>query len=100
MAITAYFVKKLGVMSVAQFGAVIGLIIGIINGIILTLTIGPSAAIPGGSVVLGVGSGIMMFALNVVSGIIFGFLGGAAIAFIYNFSLNEMGGMVEFEVRQ
>jgi hypothetical protein len=50
-------------------------------------------------VVLGVGSGVMTFALNVIMGIIFGFLGGAVIAFIYNFALGEMGGIgVDLEV--
>jgi len=43
--------------------------------------------------VLGVGSGVMTFALNVFLGIIFGFLGGAVIAFIYNFAPGEMGGI-------
>ena len=78
-------------MSVAQFGAVIGLMIGIINGIILALNIASSSAITTGGV-LGVGSGIMTFALNVIMGIFFGFLGGAIIALIYNFGLGETGG--------
>jgi len=99
MATTTYFIKKLGVMSVAQFGAVIGMIIGIINGIILAFKIGPSAVITTG-VVLGVGSGYMTFAINVILGTVLGFLGGAVIAIIYNFALAEMGGInVELEVR-
>jgi uncharacterized protein YqgC (DUF456 family) len=98
MANTTYFVKKFGVMSVAQFGAVIGMIIGTINGIFLAFKIGPSAIITTG-VVLGVGSGYLTFATNVILGTFAGFLGGAVIAIIYNFALGEMGGIkVELEV--
>jgi hypothetical protein len=61
MATTAYYVKKLGVLSSTKFGATIGMIIGVINGIILAMNIGPSAAVLGGSLALGVGSGIMTF---------------------------------------
>lgn len=101
MATTAFLVKKLGVMSVAKFGAIIGMIIGIINGILLAINVGSSAALIGGSMFLGVGSGIMTFCINVILGTFFGFLGGAVIAFIYNFALGEMGGIeVELEVRQ
>jgi uncharacterized protein YqgC (DUF456 family) len=92
MATTTYFIKKIGVMSVAQFGAVIGMIIGTINGIMPALNIAQSSVITTG-VVLGVGSGIMTFALNVIMGIFFGFLGGAVFAIIYNFGLGETGGI-------
>jgi hypothetical protein len=92
MVTKTYFVKKIGVMSVAQFGAVIGMIIGIINGIILALNIASSAVIKTG-VVLGMGSGIMTLTINVIMGIFFGYLGGAVIAIIYNFALGEMGGI-------
>ena len=98
MATTTYFVKKIGVTSVAQFGAVIGMIMGIIKGIIVALNIASSTAITTG-VFWGVGSGIMTFAMNVVMGILFGFLGGALIAFIYNLApWGEKGGIkVELE---
>jgi hypothetical protein len=101
VATTTYFVKKIGVMSIAKFGALIGMIIGIINGIILAMNIGPSAAIAGRSMFPGVGSGVMTFSLNVILWIIFGFLGGTVIAFIYNFEPGEMGGIeVGLVVRQ
>ena len=101
MATTAYLVKKLGVMSIAKFGAIIGMIFGIINGIILAINVGSSSAIPGGPLVLGAGSGIMTFCINVILMTIFGFLGGAVIAFIYNFAVGEMGGIeVELAIRQ
>jgi hypothetical protein len=101
MATTAYFVKKIGVLSSAKFGATIGMIIGIINGIILAMNIGPSAAVPGGSLALGVSSGIMTFCINVILGFFLGFLGGAVIAFIYNLApWGELGGIeVELEIR-
>jgi len=101
MATTAFLVKKLGVMSVAEFGAIIGMIIGIINGILLAINVGSSASLIGGSMFLGVSSGIMTFCINVILGTFLGFLGGAVIAFIYNFALGQMGGIeVELEVRQ
>ena len=68
MATTTYLVKKIGILSVTQSGAVIGMIIGIIIGIILALTIAPSAVITTG-VVPGAGSGIMTSTVNVIMGI-------------------------------
>ena len=101
MATIVYLVKKLGVMSVAKFGAIIGMIIGIIMGFIIAInTVAPAARI-GGSMVLGVGSGVETFIVNVFLWVIFGFIGGAIIAFIYNFALGEMGGIeIVLEVRQ
>ena len=88
-------------MSVANFGASIGMIIGIINGIITAMKIGPSATLLGGSIVMGVSSGIMTFCINVIIGTFLGFLGGAVIAFIYNIKFRwDTGGIeVELEVR-
>lgn len=86
-------------MSVAEFGAVIGMIIGIIHGIPIAFNIASSSIITTG-MVLGVGSGYMTFVINVIWGAFLGFLGGAVIAFIYNFALAQMGGIkVELEVR-
>ncbi len=101
MATTVYLVKKLGVMSVAKFGAIIGMIFGIIMGLIIAInTVAPAARI-GGSMVLGVGSGVETFVVNVIIGVIFGFIGGAIVAFIYNFALGEMGGIeVNLEVKK
>jgi uncharacterized protein YqgC (DUF456 family) len=101
MVTTAYLVKKLGVMSFAKFGATIGMIIGIIGGIIAAINIGPSAALAGGSMFWGFGSGIMTFCVNVLWGTFLGFLGGAVIAFIYNLApWGEMGGIeVDLEIR-
>jgi hypothetical protein len=98
---TAYLVKKLGVMSIAKFGSIIGMILGIILGLKNAINIVPTASIAGGSMVLGVGSGVMTFVMNVFMGIIFGFIGGAIIAFIYNFALGEIGGIeVDLEVKE
>lgn len=68
------------------------MIIGTINGIILALNIAPSSIITAG-VVLGVGSGIMTFIINVILGTFCGFFGGAVIAWIYNIALGQMGGI-------
>jgi uncharacterized protein YqgC (DUF456 family) len=100
MTTTTYFVKKFGVTSVAQFGAVTGMIIGTVKGIIAALNIAPSSAITA-DVVLGMSSGIMTFCINVVFGFFLGFLAGAVIAFIYNLApWGEKGGIkVELEFR-
>jgi hypothetical protein len=98
---TAYLVKKLGVMSVAKFGSIIGMILGIILGLINAINLVPAASLAGGSIVLGVGSGVMTFAMNVIMGIIFGFIGGAIIALIYNFALVEIGEIeVDLEIKE
>jgi heme A synthase len=60
-----------------------------------------AAAIVGGSMILGVGSGVVTFVMNVFLGVILGFIGGAIAAFIYNIALAEMGGIeVELEAKQ
>ncbi len=88
-------------MSVAKFGATIGMIIGIIGGIIIAINLGPSAALAGGSMFWGVGSGIMTFCVNVLFGSLLGFLGGAVIAFMYNLApWGETGGIeLDLEIR-
>lgn len=101
MATTAYLVKKLGIMSVAKFGAIIGLIYGIIMGLVLAVAGGTAAASLGGSMGLGAAAGIGMFIGSVIMGVIFGFIGGAIVAFVYNFALDTMGGIeVDLEVKQ
>jgi hypothetical protein len=101
MTTTTYFLKKFGVMSVAQFGAVLGMIFGTANGIIVALNLAPPSTITA-DVVLGVSSGIMTFCANVIFGFFLGFLAGAVIAYIYNLTpWGEMGGIkVELEVGQ
>lgn len=93
MTTTAYLVKKLGVMSVAKFGSIIGMILGIILGLINAIKLVPVASLTGDSMIFWVGSGVMTFAMNVIMGIIIGFLSGAIIAFVYNFALGEIGGI-------
>ncbi len=101
MTTTAYLVKKLGVMSVANVGSIIGMIFGIILGLINAINLVPASSIPGDSIVLGLSSGIMTFLINVIMGIFFGFLGGAIIAFIYNFAFSKKGGIeVDLEFRE
>ena len=96
MTTTVYLVKKIGVKSVAMFGAIIGMICGTFLGIVLAMNVGPDVARTGGSLLLGMGSGFMTFALNVILGIISGFIGGAIVAFIYNsdhFPIGDLGGI-------
>jgi hypothetical protein len=99
-------IRRLGVLSFAKMqglmGFVIGLIIGVIYGLIIiaysllgaSLVKGDSAlAIGGGGVVLGI---IVIIAMPIMYGI-FGFIGGAIGALIYNLFAGMVGGL-EIEV--
>lgn len=99
-------INKMGVFSVAKMQAVLGLVIGLIIGIIygafiiLYSLLGASLvggnnglAVGGGGVVIGV---VVMIAVPVIYAI-FGFIGGAIGAFVYNIFAKMIGG-IEMEV--
>jgi hypothetical protein len=104
MATTAYSVKKLGVMSVAWFGAIIGLVGGIIMALIAAVAGGTAAAISAsitGTIGLGATTGIGIFIALVLLGGVFGLIGGVVIAWIYNFTLGPAHGIeLTLEVKQ
>jgi hypothetical protein len=96
----------MGVFSVAKMYAVLGLVIGLIIGIIygaiiiLYSLLGASLvggnnglAVGGGGVVLGI---VVIIAFPIAYGI-FGFIGGAIGAFVYNIFAGMIGG-IEMEV--
>jgi hypothetical protein len=103
MATTAYSIKKLGVMSVAWFGAVIGLVGGIIIALITAIAGGAAAvtaASISGTIGLGATTGIGIFIALVLLGGVFGLIGGVVIAWIYNFALGPAHGIeVDLEVK-
>jgi len=99
-------INKMGVLSVAKMqgimGLVIGLIIGVIYGLIIILYSLLGAGMVGGDAALAVGGGgvvigiIAMIAFPIMYGI-FGFIGGAIGALIYNLFAGMVGG-IEMEV--
>ena len=97
MATTAYMIKKLGVMSVAKFCAILGLIWGIVMGIVVAIGMQRWASYMG---VSPAGSGIAAFIFMIIIGVVGGFIGGAIVAFIYNIILGATGGIeMDLEVK-
>ena len=103
MATTAYSVKKLGVMSVAWFGAVVGLVVGIIMALIAATAGGAAAAMAAsisGTIQVGTAAGVGIFIALVLLGGVFGLIAGAVIAAIYNFALGPSNGIeIHIEVK-
>jgi hypothetical protein len=92
MAMTAYMIKKLGVVSVAKFCAVFGLIWGFFMGLVVAFGAQGIAATMGlGS--YGTGVGIVGFITAIIIGGIAGFIGGAILAIVYNIVLGAIGGI-------
>lgn len=92
MAMTAYMIKKLGVVSVAKFCAVIGLIWGFFVGLMVAFG-APAIAATMGMGSYGAGIGIVGFITTIIIGGIMGFIGGAILAIVYNFVLGAIGGI-------
>jgi hypothetical protein len=92
-------IKQFGVLSVAKFSAVIGLIWGFVMGLVVALGVGRYASMMG-TPLLGFGAGFAGFILMIILGGIFGFVGGAIIAFVYNIVLGFIGGIeMDLEVK-
>lgn len=99
MAVTPYMIKSFGVVSVAKFGAVIGLIWGCIMGLVIAVGVGGSAALMGARA-LGLGAGIAGFVFMIIIGAVGGFVWGAVMAIIYNIILGTIGGIeMDLEVK-
>ena len=92
MAATAYMIKKFGVVSVAKFFAVFGLIWGFFMGVALAFGLGRMGS-AFGTHIPGFGFGIIGLIIMIVLGGIFGFIGGAIVAFVYNVVLGAIGGV-------
>ena len=99
MSVTPYMIKKLGVLSIAKFCAVLGIIWGLVVGLFMMLGIGGIAAAMGRGA-LGAGVGIVGLIIMIIVGAIAGFIGGAILAFIYNIVLGAIGGIeMDLEVK-
>ncbi len=93
--------KKLGIMSVAKFQAVLMAIMGFIYGIFLTIFLstlgGALSAFPGVASTF-TNLGILSIILFPILFAILGFIGGAISAFLYNLIAGFVGGIeMEFE---
>jgi hypothetical protein len=86
-----YLIKKLDVLSVAKVMAILGLIFGLIEGIIFAVLIGSMGTLA--TMVFpmaGLGAGIVLI-MFIVLGAVFGFIGGAIWAFVYNVAAGFVG---------
>jgi len=89
-------ISKIEVMSIAKltaavYGAIL-LIIGVLGFIFSVLMAAVSAGY-GTSMVFGLFMGIFLLVLYPVIGVIFGFIGGAVFALIYNLAAAHFGGI-------
>lgn len=96
-------IKRVGVMSAAKFSAAIALVFSVIIGIISVVTAVLShAVVPGSSLLVTLGGGVVAVVLVVlifaIVSMIVGFIAGALYAFIYNLAAGVFGGLkVEVE---
>lgn len=92
-------IEKIGVMSLAKIQALIGLIIGLFYGILLFIIekIDPSAFAQENAA-SPTPLGTMALFLGPVGGLVYGFLGGLLIAYLYNVLAKLIGGIkLEFK---
>lgn len=85
-------IRQFGVVSVGKFFAVFGLIWGFFMGAFFAAGIGSMGTMMG-THALGFGAGLIGLAVMVIFGGIFGFIGGAIVAIVYNIVLGAIGGV-------
>lgn len=89
--------KKIGVLSLAKFEAILMAFIGLILGIFYAI-LGTIFGAFTGSAVLGAGLGFLAIIILPILYAIFGFIAGAIGAFLYNLVAGWIGGIeIEFE---
>jgi hypothetical protein len=91
MAVTAYSIKKFGVLSVAKFFAVVGLVWGFLSGLVILLSYIWGYSTNGQTALLQ--TGLTGLCMMILSGVIGGFIGGVIIAFVYNKVLGKTHGI-------
>jgi len=96
---STYTIKQLGIVSVAKFFAVFGLVWGFIMGFFAAAGVSGMGSVMG-THALGFAGGLVVLGLVTIMGGVFGFIGGAVVAFIYNLVLGATGGIeMELEVK-
>lgn len=93
-------IRRIDVLSAAKIGGVIGLAIGLLAGLLFFLasSIGSMAALAkqDSSMTWAAGLGILAIIVFPIMYAVFGFIGGAIQAFIYNIAARFVGG-IRFE---
>ena len=92
MTAATYVIKEFDIVSVGKFFAVFGLVWGFIMGFFVAAgasTMGTAMGLHA----LGFAGGLVILGLMTIIGGIFGFIGGAIIAIIYNVVLGATGGL-------
>ena len=90
-------IKKLGILSVAKIQGIIMAFIGLIYGILYSLFGNISESFTEAGVV-GAGLGFVGIIILPIMYGVFGFIGGAVIAFLYNIAAEKIGG-IEIELK-
>ena len=93
-------IRRIGVLSAAKIGGILGVAIGLLVGILFFLasSLGPAGmtqmqdAEPGAAYLAGMGA-LAIVVMPILYGV-FGFIGGAIQAFIYNIATRFVGGLV------
>jgi hypothetical protein len=99
MTSATYVIKQFGIVSVGKFFAVFGLVWGFLMGFVVSAGVSGMGSVMG-SHALGFAGGLVALGFMTIIGGIFGFIGGAVVAFIYNLVLGASGGVeMEMEVR-
>ncbi len=90
-------IKKLGVLSVAKIQGIIMAFVGLLYGILYTIFGNLSDALTEAGMV-GTGLGFVGIIILPVFYGVFGFIGGAIMAFLYNIAAEKIGG-IEIELK-
>jgi hypothetical protein len=92
-------IKQFGVVSIGKFFAVLGGVWGFFMGFCLAAGIGAMGSVMG-SHIRGFGAGLVGLVLMTLLSGMFGFIGGAIVAVIYNMVLGATGGIeMDLEVK-
>jgi hypothetical protein len=99
MTSATYVIKQFGIVSVGKFFAAFGLVWGFLMGFVVAAGVSGMGSVMG-SQAPGFAGGLVALGFMTIIGGIFGFIGGAVVAFIYNLVLGASGGVeMEMEVK-
>lgn len=100
MSTATYVIRQFEIVSIGKFFAIFGLVWGFLMGFLIATgvtSMGTAMGMPG----LGFAGGFILLCITTVIGGVFGFIGGAIVALIYNFVLGAIGGIeMEMDVKE
>ena len=100
MTVATYVIKQLGVVSIGKFFAVFGLVWGFFMGFFIAAGVSGMGSVMG-THAIGFAGGLIVLGLMTIMGGVFGFIGGAVVAFVYNIVLGATGGVeMDLEVKE